>query len=180
DVNNATADGTEMTVFAICGKAPKRYQVRSDSLLPNAAHSQSRGIVACPAGTVPFGGGAQSRSSDPAVNLGASFPLGNVWDVDVNNGSWSPAFFDVFVVCGKQPKGYVQLRSAPKPIAPGAEGTAEVDCPAPTVPLGGGGTANSPSTAANLNSLFPGAGFSAVVNNASAAVVNAGAAVICA
>jgi hypothetical protein len=55
----------------------------------------------------------------------------------------------------KLPKGYTVVVSPTFFAAPGAQIRGTVDCPAGTVPLGGGGFSHSGSTAVNLNSSFP-------------------------
>jgi hypothetical protein len=59
------------------------------------------------------------------------------------------------VTSPKLPKGYTVVISPTLVAAPGTQTRARVDCPAGTVPLGGGGFSHSTSPAVNLNSSFP-------------------------
>ena len=123
--------------------------------LLSLAGAQTRGTATCPAGTVPLGGGAFSTSSNVAVNLNSSFPSATGWVADVNNATAVGSAFDVRVVCGRRPKGYVVVASDPAPVPAHAQNAAFAFCPRGTRILGGGGLSNSGLLAVNLNTTFP-------------------------
>lgn len=64
------------------------------SVLPNTIHGQG---VACPAGTVPTGGGGFSPND--FLVMTESFPDGDEWIVTYRNIGGQPANFRPYVVC---------------------------------------------------------------------------------
>jgi hypothetical protein len=150
-------------------RPPKGYVVvRSGPLNANAG-TQTRGTVACPAGTVPFGGGAFAGSTALTVNINSSIPVGNSWLADINNGSGSATTFNVYAVCAKAPKLYQLVSGAAVTNPVNDQSSASVVCPAKTVVLGGGSLSSSGSTAVNINTSIPQSnGWRTDENNASA------------
>ena len=135
-------------------KAPPGY-VRVVAVFTSATDVQTRGSVACPAGTVVFGGGVFVSSSNINININSSFPAGNGWVADVDNVSGGSVGFTVHAVCATQPKKYTIVASPlfTSPAESQAIGT--VACPARTVVLGGGSLSSSGSVAVNINSTLP-------------------------
>lgn len=68
-------------------KPPAGYRVVVSPDIPSPSGSDTRGIVRCPTGTVPLGGGATSASPSIRVNVSSSFPSGRTWVGDIKNGS---------------------------------------------------------------------------------------------
>jgi hypothetical protein len=108
-----------------------RQRRQSLSAAPSAF--DTGGSVACPAGTVGWGGGASlvggSGGPDQAINT--SEPTENAgWEARVNNTGTSTAQFEVDAICAKQPKGYtIVFRDADNP----ADSTSALDGGAQTV-----------------------------------------------
>jgi hypothetical protein len=146
-----------MAPAAISAKAPPGYAVVTGGTTSAPTGTQTRGTATCPAGTVPWGGGAVISGSNINLNLNSSFPSGSAWVADVNNVSGSTGLFNVYVVCAVAPRKYTVVESSAftSPADGQAEGT--VSCPANTVVLGGGSLSNSGSVAVNLNSTLPNA-----------------------
>jgi hypothetical protein len=133
---------------------PKGYVVEATGYsAPNG--EQTQGSVACPTGTVPWGGGAFISSTSLAANLNSSFPFGIDWVAKVNNASGSTAAFSVYVVCANQPKDYTVQNSGSVPNSAGSQTFDQVSCPAKTVALGGGAYSTSSDTSVNINGTYP-------------------------
>ena len=142
------------TAPALPAKLPKGYvQVHSLPFTSNQ-FTQTRGSVACPAGTVPYGGGVVVASSGLNANVNSSFPAGNTWVADVNNVS-SPTTFAVYAVCAKAVRNYVVVESGAFTDAAETQASGTIACPAHTVVYGGGSLSNSGSTAVLINSTLP-------------------------
>jgi hypothetical protein len=134
---------------------PAGYRVVISPELPSPDGSDSRGVVRCPTGTVPLGGGATTASPSTRVNVSSSFPSGRAWVGDVKNGSGSATTFRVEVICAKRPKGYTVVRSANTLNPSGSKTRAVATCPAGTKPLGGGGTSNDNVVFVDMHSTAP-------------------------
>jgi hypothetical protein len=81
---------------------------------------------------------------------------------------------------GSKPAGYVQVVGVAVTIDAGQQLRATVDCPAGTVPAGGGGVVGSSDVRATLNGSLPfGNGWAIDVNNATDASITASAHVVC-
>ena len=121
-------------------KPPAGYRVVISPQLPSPNGSDSRGIVRCPTGTVPLGGGVIAQSPSIRANVSSSFPSGRTWVGDVKNASGTATTFQVEVICAKRPTGYTVARSPNTMNPPVTQTRAVATCPAGTKPLGGGGS----------------------------------------
>ena len=152
------------------------------------ADSQAFAFLSCPrkkgVQTVPLNGGAEISSSDLAANVNSSYPYfdGKSWAVDANNGSSSATFFNVFVVCAKKIKGYVQLHSASEPNSAGTENAYGGVCPSGDRVFGGGALSSSTATSVNLTGTLPNGtnDWAIYINNASTSSAGVTLYVICA
>jgi hypothetical protein len=139
---------------ALPAGVPKGYVSLQSALLAAPAHLQTRGNLSCPAGKVPLGGGALVSSADLAANVNSSFPDGDKWTVDVNNGASFNTTFRIFVICAKAPKLYQTVDvSATAPA--GITNHAIANCPTGTVVIGGGALSTSGSVLTNIADTFP-------------------------
>jgi hypothetical protein len=136
------------------GRPPRGYAVVDSGWLTAADGVQTRGTVACPATTVPFGGGVFVSSTSLAANVNSSIPSGNGWLADVNNASGAATTFRVTAICARQPAGY-QIVTATVPNPFGEQDHASAACPARTVVLGGGAYSSSAELWADVNSTYP-------------------------
>ena len=118
---------------------------------------QSTGSVACPSGTVAWGGGADSASDSLAVNLNSSISYGGGagWEAWVNNASGADTAFTVYVVCANIPTNYQVIDSSSLDNPSGAQTSVTAACPKRTVALGGGGYSDSGNTNVNVNTDEP-------------------------
>jgi hypothetical protein len=97
--SNATFGDAALTAFAICGKL-KGYRVVIGTTVPNPPGTQTFATASCPAPSVPIGGGVQNLQALLSVNVNTTFPVGNGWNVDVNNASPAgPNTATVAVIC---------------------------------------------------------------------------------
>jgi hypothetical protein len=156
------------------------YVVLSSPELVAPNGQQVRGVVACPAGLVPLGGGAFVASPSTRANLNSSFPRDNGWAADVNNASGADTTFHVTVVCAVAPKSYTVVEGTQVPNPVGQQSSATATCPRGTKPLGGGGLSNLGLLFTNLNSDFPdGRRWRVDENNASATAGGVTAFAVC-
>jgi hypothetical protein len=121
---------------------------------------QTTGTVACPSGTIAYGGG-EDAAGGVGMNLNSSFPVQLTinplvwgWKVRVNNTTGKIQFFHVYAVCAQGPKRFT-VSQDPLTNPAGAITFASADCPAGTVTLGGGADSSGTSTSVNMNSSFP-------------------------
>jgi hypothetical protein len=135
--------------------APAGYVIRRTQAQTLPAQSHFQGQINCPAGTVPWGGGAVTSEPGPLVNLASSFPDGHTWIVRLNNATEDPASFQVEVVCASRPAGYTVVQGTTELLPPLVQAGALATCPTGTKPLGGGGFTSSGNTSVNLNSSGP-------------------------
>jgi hypothetical protein len=150
---------------------PKHYAVVNSGDLSAPAGTQSAGQVRCPAGTVPYGGGAFVSSGSLAASINTSVPTGTGWAADVNNGSGVATTFVVYAVCAKQPRRY-QLSFTDALTNPAGQlSTGYASCPAHTVALGGGASSSTSSLSVNIEATIPSSttnrDWFSVMNNAS-------------
>jgi hypothetical protein len=115
------------------------------------------GEAACPAGTVPWGGGAgfSGGFAGHGENINTSEPVGDSWRARYNNSGPTLAdHFAVEAICAKQPAGYtVAFSSADNP--PHSQSTAVATCPTGTVLLSGGGLSTADTADVQQLSAFP-------------------------
>jgi hypothetical protein len=138
---------------------PTGYHIVSSGVI-NAAPSafDTGGSVACPAGTVAWGGGASfvGGYAGPALTVNTSEPMESEgWEARVNNTGTTTAEFAVHATCAKKPAGYqIVYHDADNPADSQVQATAS--CPSPKVVLGGGTLSTSDQAAAVLTSAWPG------------------------
>jgi hypothetical protein len=181
DINNASGFATTFDVYAICAKAPLSYQVVVSTVTTNPAFSQSTALAACPIGTKVLGGGGYSFSGSTAVNINTIIPSGNGWRTDMNNDTSAATALETYAVCGHKPRGYVVESGTVQTNGAGSETLATAACPAPTVPLSGGGFSFSGSPLVNMNTTAPiSGGWEVYENNATTGATSIQAYVICA
>jgi hypothetical protein len=152
------------------------------------AGSQTFAFLSCPkkngVQTVPLNGGAEISSSDLAANINSSYPYfdGKSWAVDANNGSSSATFFNVYVVCVKKIKGYVQLHSNSQSNPAETENAYGAVCPSGSKVFGGGALSSSTLTSVNLTGNVPVGHneWAIYINNASTSSAGVTIYVICA
>jgi len=136
-------------------KPPAGYRVVISPDIPSPNNSDSRGIVRCPTGTVPLGGGVASASPSIRVNVSSSFPSGRTWVGDIKNGSGAATTFQVDVICAKRPAGYRVVRSPNAVNRSGSQTRAVATCPVGTKPLGGGASSIDNSVFVDMHSSRP-------------------------
>jgi hypothetical protein len=115
------------------------------------------GSVACPAGTVVWGGGTSFVGGffGPTLTVNTSEPMESTgWEARVNNTGTATAQFAVDAICAKKPKGYaLAFQSVDNPADSQSHATAT--CPSPKVVLGGGTLSTSDQAAAVLTGAWP-------------------------
>ncbi len=151
------------TTPAIDRHAPKLrgYSiVESSSDFVAQNQQQTEGTVACPSGTIAYGGG-EDAAGGVGMNLNSSFPVQLTinplvwgWKVRVNNTTGAIQFFHVYAVCARGPQRFT-VSQDPVTNPAGTITFASADCPAGTVTLGGGADSFGTSVSVNMNSSFP-------------------------
>jgi hypothetical protein len=136
--------------------APPGYVRIQTPLLPAPAGVQSGGQVDCPAGKVPWGGGAGFAGGLPdfGMDLNTSAPSGTGWKARYNNRSSRAATFVVQTFCARKPRRYTTT-FALIDNPPCDQATATATCPARTVLLGGGTQSTSDLPQASITSAWP-------------------------
>jgi hypothetical protein len=179
-VNNNTGSPLSFGADVVCARQPRNYSIVQSAFVQNTAGSQDRAAVDCPRGSQPLGGGVDATSDSLAVNANSLFPSGRTWVARENNASPDANAIAAVAVCGKLP-GYTFVFSDPVLDGVGSHTLSFATCPAPTVPVGGGGASNSPNIAVDLGGMgFGGDEFISSMNNASPVVVASSTVVICA
>ena len=115
------------------------------------------GQVACPAGTVPWGGGAGVTGGVAGAGNGinTSAPTGNGWEGRYNNSSTRlDDHFAVDAICARQPAGYTTTFTTVDNPA-GARPAAVAVCPAGTRLFSGGTLSTADTTDVQLLSAWP-------------------------
>ena len=139
---------------------PSGWTIVWNTGLSNPNGSQSYGSVACPGGTVAWGGGILGSSSGTGQDVNASWPVVNGglatgWQGYVNNATGGSDTFAVAAICAAQPKLY-SVQSVSSTNIAGAQNSVTVLCPKHTVALGGGGFGSGGfSNAQNINTTEP-------------------------
>jgi hypothetical protein len=130
------------TVTATTVQQLQGYTTVTSPSMTSGSMTLTRGIVQCPTGTVPLGGGAVVISSELFVAINSSLPFENGWAVDLNNGSATTASFQVTATCAVQPAHYkIVQKHVANPAA--TQTSVSATCPIGTKPLGGGALSNS-------------------------------------
>jgi hypothetical protein len=148
---------TGASAFAVCAAPPAGYDLLEarGAVLP--PYGQAAAWTACPAGTVPLGGGAFSDDIGSGVN--SSLPDGNGWLADITNPtSADDGNAHVVITCGVRPPGYAVVYGPWVATPPRTQTPAFAACPTGTVPIGGGAFSTSSSDLIMLNSSYPYAG----------------------
>jgi hypothetical protein len=147
---NATAASTPT--------APPGYQrLRSAPIPVPPGMFDAGGQVACPAGTVPWGGGGGVTRGFAGAgdSINTSAPTGNGWEGRYNNSSTRPDdHFAVDAICAKQPIGYTTTFTTVNNPA-GSKSAAVAVCPAGTRLLSGGTLSTADTTDVQLLSAWP-------------------------
>src|SRR5262249_41661286 len=86
DVGNPTAAATSFRVRVLCARAPKLYTLSVGAFAPLPVGRSASAFAACPAGSLPLGGGPDTSSNQPLADLTASFPSNQAWGVAELNG----------------------------------------------------------------------------------------------
>ena len=115
----------------------------------------SGGSVACPAGTVVWGGGVAFLGASTSLNVNTSQPSGSAgWEARVNNSGTTTVQFEVNAICANKPAGYqLVVKTVDNP--PNVQSHASVTCPSPKVLLGGGTLSSADQVSAFLTSAWP-------------------------
>src|SRR5690349_5870793 len=136
--------------------APPGYVRLTSPVFQAPAGIQSHGQVDCPAGTVPWGGGAGFFGGLPdfGMNLNSSGPTASGWRADYNDTSSRAATFGIVAICANAPRRYVQtVATVDNP--PATQNSATATCPAHTVLLGGGAFSSSSLPQVVITSAWP-------------------------
>ena len=136
-------------------KPPAGYVKVSSASLTASSGLQSGGSVTCPGKKVPLDGGVTIASADLNANINSSYPSGQNWVADINNGSNSTTSFTVYAICATKPKGYQVVNSGTHINSAGSQNEALATCPGAKVPWGGGFFSTSGSLGADVNSSYP-------------------------
>ncbi len=167
-----------LTVHALPGAflaKPGGYTIVFSVAVTAPALAQTFASLTCPVKkgvqTVPLDGGAEIVSSSVVANVNSSYPGsdGKSWDVYVNNGTSLSTTFNVYAVCAKKLKNYVQRVSVLEPNPAGTESGYFFVRPTGDVIIGGGALSTSGATSVNLGGDFPSGvnSWEIFVNNAS-------------
>jgi hypothetical protein len=143
---------------ASAATAPPGYQRVISAPFPIPPGSfDSGGQAACPAGTVPWGGGVGFTGgiASAGENINTSAPTGNGWEGRFNNSGTRPDDnFRVDAICAKQPAGYTTT-FATVDNPPGTQSSAIAVCPAGTRLLSGGTLSTADTVDVQLLSAWP-------------------------
>jgi hypothetical protein len=141
------------------GLTPPGYRIVDSPSFTVRAGSQLRASVACPAGTVAWGGGVIPGASGAGMSVSSSFPKsrGSGWVGVVNDAGGSNGAFVVQAVCAQAPAKYRIVEAPPVSVAPGTIQGSFQACPGRLTLLGGGSLSSSTSVAVFVNATFPAA-----------------------
>ena len=180
------AGGAPAAASAATAGAPPGYQIVSSGPV-NAAPSMivdSGGQVACPSGTVPWGGGAAflGISNFAVASINTSRPsASNGWEARVNNIGTTTVQFEVVAVCAHKPSGYkIVFHGVVNPASTMTSTAAR--CPSGRALLAGGLFSTSDSASVQSPSAWPVSAtkFKAFMWNASSTSASLAAYAICA
>jgi hypothetical protein len=135
---------------------PAGYTISVSPTIAAPSGTQTTGTVACPSGTVVWGGGVFTDSfADLTVN--SSFPTGDTgWEGSVSNPGPSSYAFKAVAICADEPADYSIQASGPIEVPGVTETSASEACPKHTVVLSGGGYSSSGDAPdVSLHSSFP-------------------------
>jgi hypothetical protein len=147
---------------------PGYHRVLSAPIPAPPGNLDSGGQVACPTGTVVWGGGVGFTGgiAGPGDTINTSAPTASGWKARYNNSSNRAANFRIDAICAKKPQGYTMTFTTVDNPA-GTQSSATAACPAHTVLLSGGTSSTADSVNAALTSAFPAGShkFTAVMSN---------------
>jgi hypothetical protein len=136
---------------------PAGYKiVHSGPLSAPPGTFDSGGSVACPAGTVVWGGGVVFfGGANASLTVNTSQPVGSSgWEARVNNTGATTVQFQVDAICANRPAGYkLVFHTVDNP--PNTQSQATATCPSPKVLLGGGTLSSADQVTAFLTSAWP-------------------------
>ena len=157
-VNNTSGSSVTFKVYAVCADEPAKYEIVDGATQEDPAGSQAANFAACPKGTVSFGGGGVSSSSDTSVNIMGIQPIigDGIYNFEfyVNNRSASETSLNAQVICGKKPTGYV-TKTARASNPSGKDSSAHAACPSDSLALGGGVLPSISNIGINVNTTEP-------------------------
>jgi hypothetical protein len=188
DVNNTSGSDTDFFVYAVCLAKSKSYIVAGAGA--SVGDSTQSAAAQCPPHTTVLGGGALSDTVSTGVGINSTVPnqLANnqtAWRVAMSSSDTTVSNFTVYAICRAKPAGY-SIQFGPGVInAAGMEDDATATCPAPSLPIGGGGFTGfaETDTAVQMNSTWPKVAdsqWAVAENNGGGIARSLGAAVICA
>jgi hypothetical protein len=180
DVNNGTSVDVTFTVSVVCARRPRHYAIVQSTSVDDPAAQQAVATAQCPIGTHPFGGGALSSSTSPAVSIGTSVIDGNGWLAAENNLSAADERISAFAVCGRL-RGYRVVEGTSILVPADSQAESAAGCPRRSFVIGGGTSSISDSLGENLNSSTVDIhSWISFVNNLTSVSVPASTTVICA
>jgi hypothetical protein len=137
-VKNNTGLAQNLNVYAICLTLPS---ISSTQVSATASVAGGGGLVDkqadCPAGSVVTGGGFTGKA-DGSIWTYFSSQGGNGWRVQAKNTAGGSQSFDVYAICLSGAPVTTTSLTGYTDLAPGANGLAEIACPAGQVITGGG------------------------------------------
>lgn len=133
---------------------PAGYTVVSSGPITAVVGAQTPGTVSCPGSEQPSDGGANAYSDTWAVNINSSYPIGNEWEVWVNNASAYDYTFYVYAVCLKA-SAKEQVVSTEGYVNPDQTNSATAECPKGLTVVGGGASVSSEDIWLGMNSSTP-------------------------
>ncbi len=137
-VKNTSGSVRQLTVYAICLTLPSvSTTMVNDSVTVIGGGGLGTKTANCPAGSVVTGGGYTGKS-DGSMWTFFTAQSGNGWQVSERNFSASSQVFDVYAVCLSGAPVTTSSLTGYKDVSAGANGFAEIACPAGQVITGGG------------------------------------------
>ncbi len=138
--------------------APPGYQRVASPRIPiPPGMLDTGGQVACPAGTVPWGGGVGFTGgfASAGENINTSAPTGDGWRGRYNNTGTRPDdHFEIDALCANKPADYtVAFKTVNNPA--GSQSAATAVCPSNTRLLSGGTLSTADTTDVQLLSAWP-------------------------
>jgi hypothetical protein len=133
---------------------PSGYTVVSSGPFTAVPGAQTPATVSCPGTEQPSDGGANAYSDTWAVNINSSYPVGNEWEVWVNNASSYDYTFYVYAVCLKD-NAKEQVVSSEGYVNPDQTNSATAECPKGLAVVGGGALVSSEDIWLGMNSSTP-------------------------
>ncbi len=135
--NNSSTLSRTFQADALCANRPKGY-AQKHKTVDNPSGTLTAASVACPAGTVVLGGGAQTTADAPGSFIENTWPKTKTAFAASNlNLTGNDEKLTVVAVCAKQPAGYTRATQVVSATGAGGYYT-EARCPAGTSIIGGG------------------------------------------